>query len=307
MRIAVVQQSAHGRDVDRNIALTRHWVAHAADAGADIAVFPGTWNIGHQLPTAAELESAEARQTLLQAQRRYLAAAEEAAWKSGVAVVATYLDVDDGETPNTAHNTAHNAAALIDPSGDTVLTYREVGPARFTGEGAPGRDVATADLDLADGDQVRVGLLICHDRDFPDAALSLAHQGAELVLIPNAGPLCVNRLWQVRTRGFENRYAVALANYPEPPYSGRSLVCDGIAFDDGGNPRDHTVLLADETAGTHIVSLSLDALRHYRDTRPWGLPDDVTAPLPSTPQPGAAPQTDHPANGLSAPWGRYHT
>ena len=265
MRVAVIQQSARGRYLDGNIALTRHWARWSADEGAELVLFPEMWNIGYRLPTGQEAMSTEFRDRMARAQDDYLAAVAQIAREAGLAVVATYLEVDDDRL--------RNAAALVDRSGELVMSYAKVHVARFAGESAlhPGDTFRTADLPLADGSSIRIGLMICYDRVFPEAARALAVAGAELVLVPNASPLCVNRLWQVRTRAFENKFAVVLANYPELPYAGQSVVCDGIAFDERGEPRDHTVLLADEHPATHLVDLPLAALRRYRASQPWGL------------------------------------
>jgi predicted amidohydrolase len=135
-------------------------------------------------------------------------------------------------------------------------------------------------LALAGGKEATVGVLICYDRVFPEAARTLALRGAEVVFVPNAGPLCANRVAQVRTRAFENQLAVAVANYPGGAQGGSSLgggslVCDGIAFDPDGSPRDHTVAQAGELPAVLTADVSLEALRVYRAAQPWGLGDRV--------------------------------
>jgi predicted amidohydrolase len=118
--------------------------------------------------------------------------------------------------------------------------------------------------------------MICYDRVHPEAARTLALRGAELVCVPNAGPLCENRLAQVRTRAFENQVAIAVANYPRP-FGGASIVCDGIGFDPDGTPRDPTVVQAGGGPELVIADVRLDALREYRRGQPWGLADRVPA------------------------------
>ncbi|MDS0139963.1 MULTISPECIES: carbon-nitrogen hydrolase family protein [unclassified Amycolatopsis] len=277
--MAVVQRYSSGRRVAENVELARRYTREAAGRGAEVVVFPEMWNIGYRLPAAGEAASPAFRDGAAAAQDRYLADTARTAAETGVAIVATYLEVTaDG---------LRNAAALVGPSGDVVLRYAKVHLATFAGESvlSAGEGYPVADLALPGGRTVRIGLLLCYDRVFPEAAGSLAAAGAEVVLIPNAGPLCENRLWQVRTRAFENKLAVAVANYPG---HGHSIVCDGIAFDESGAPRDHTVLLADGTPRTPVAEIPLAALRAYRAAQPWGAPSspDVRVHLAGQGNPG---------------------
>ncbi len=263
-----MQRAARGRMVPDNIVLARRYARQAAERGAEIVVFPEMWNLGYRLPDAREAASPAFRDWAAAAQDRYLADTARTAAETGLAIVATYLEV--------AADGLRNAAALVGSSGEVVLRYAKVHLAAFAGESvlSAGDGFPVADLALPGGRTVRVGLLVCYDRVFPDAAGTLALAGAELVLVPNAGPLCENRLWQVRTRAFENKLAVAVANYPG---HGRSIVCDGIAFDERGTSRDHTVLLADGTPQTPVAEIPLAALRAYRAAQPWGPPSSADA------------------------------
>ena len=71
------------------------------------------------------------------------------------------------------------------------------------------------------GGPVRVGAMICMDREFSESARILMPKGAELILTPNACPLEAHRLGQFRARAFENMVGLAMANYAAPQYNGR--------------------------------------------------------------------------------------
>lgn len=77
----------------------------------------------------------------------------------------------------------------------------------------PGDDFYVADLDTAAG-VVKVGAMICYDREFPESARILMLKGAEIVLTPNACPMEINRLSQLRGRAYENMMGIATCNYP---------------------------------------------------------------------------------------------
>lgn len=53
------------------------------------------------------------------------------------------------------------------------------------------------DLDTAGG-IVKVGAMICYDREFPESARILMLKRAEIILVPNACPMDINRLSQLR-------------------------------------------------------------------------------------------------------------
>ena len=105
--------------------------------------------------------------------------------------------------------------------------------------------------------------MICYDREFPESARLLMLQGAELILVPNACPMEVNRLSQLRARAFENMVCIAMCNYPDgvPDCNGRSSVFDGMAWKENG---DMNILLADGGEGIFLACADMDALREYR-------------------------------------------
>ena len=126
-----------------------------------------------------------------------------------------------------------NTLVLFDRFGRRVLTYAKVHTCDFDVERNLTRDdeFYVADLDTAAG-TVKVGAMICFDREFPESARILMLQGAELILTPNACPMEINRLAQLRGRAYENMLAIATCNYPAgvPDCNGESTVFDGVAY-----------------------------------------------------------------------------
>ena len=115
--------------------------------------------------------------------------------------------------------------------------------------------------------------MICYDREFPESARLLMLQGAELILVPNACPMELNRLAQLRARSFENMAAVATCNYPlgQPDCNGRSTVFDGVVYlPELSGSRDICLLEADGQEGIYLADLDLDMLRAYREREVHG-------------------------------------
>ena len=115
--------------------------------------------------------------------------------------------------------------------------------------------------------------MICYDREFPESARLLMLQGAEILLVPNACPMEINRLSQLRARAFENMVGVATANYAfgQPDCNGHSSAFDGIAYDDSHPASRDTLLVeAGEGEGIYLASFPMDALRAYRQREVHG-------------------------------------
>jgi predicted amidohydrolase len=209
----------------------------AKTAGADLALFPEMWSIGYTFPKqslqdrAPRFNPSEFAAVAEPADGAWVAAYRELAAELEMAIGVTYLERTSSGSRNTM--------SLLDARGDEVLRYAKVHLCTFHSEGSlePGEMFPVVDLDTAAG-SVRVGALICYDREFPEAARLLMLNGAEVVLVPNACGIDDNRMAQLRTRSFENMFAVAMANYAAPQHNGRSVVFDGIANDEHGHPRD---------------------------------------------------------------------
>ena len=167
-----------------------------------------------------------------------------------------------------------NSLVLFDRFGVKQLTYAKVHTCDFDVERhlTPGEDFYVTALDTACG-MVQVGAMICFDREFPESARILMLKGAELILVPNACPMEINRLSQLRGRAYENMLAIATCNYPEtvPDCNGGSSVFDGVAYlPEEEHSRDTCILQAGGQEGIYLASLNLDQLRSYRQQEVHG-------------------------------------
>jgi len=261
LRIALLQIAAAGYDRVANLETGLAACRRAAELGADIALFPEMWSIGYAF------ERDDLERWRAQAVRRdgeFVGRFARLAEDLRLAIAVTYLE----RGPSGPRNTL----TLFDSRGREALTYAKVHTCAFDRPEvalATGDAFAVADLDTAAG-PVRLGAMICFDREFPEAARILALQDAELILVPNACEMEMNRLGQLRARAFENMCAVALANYPAPQSNGHSALFDPMAFTSDGVSRDTCVFEAGEEAGVFVAPLDLGALREWRRTEVWG-------------------------------------
>ena len=229
----------------------------ARDMGADIALFPEMWSDGYALPQdRQELDelSVDLDGDFVQNFRKLAADLQ-------MAIGITILERHDPKPLNTL--------ILFDRKGEKRLHYAKVHTCDFDKERilSSGEDFYVVDLDIG-RDKIKVGAMICFDREFPESARILMLKGAEVILAPNACPMEINRLSALRTRAYENMLAVATCNYPkgQPDCNGHSTVFDGVAWlrDESGS-RDMCVLESPEEEGIYLAEIDMDLLREYRE------------------------------------------
>lgn len=120
----------------------------------------------------------------------------------------------------------------------------------------------------------KIGMLICHDRHYPEGARALALNGAEIMLVPSATPdksLSV-RVWEKElcAHAIFNEYFVAGLNRVGTEgnytYYGRSVVFDpaGELLAQAGP--DEEILIAD--CDLDLITQRRRAWQFYRDRRP---------------------------------------
>ena len=258
MKVALLQMTGGDHNLEKGLAFCRQ----ARSCGADLALFPEMWNCGYDL--SGSLSDIRAR--AVPADGPFVTAHRELAEELGMAVAVTFLEADGPALKN--------SVILFDRRGREVLHYAKVHTCDFGEERVltRGEGFFTADLDTAEG-PVRVGAMICFDREFPESARLLMLQGAEVVLVPNACPMEINRLSQLRTRAFENMMGLATANYafPHPDCNGHSSAFDGIAYREGEpGSRDTLIVEAGEGEGIFLADFPLGQMRAYRSAEAHG-------------------------------------
>jgi len=235
----------------------------AKQMGADIALFPEMWNIGYALTHDRE----ETERNAVGLDSEYIARFKALAREQNIAIGITFLEKYDPSP--------RNSFILIDRKGDIVLYYAKVHTCVFDPterQLTAGDDFYVTDLGT-ENCTVKIGAMICYDREFPESARILMLKGAEIILVPNACPMEINRLTQLRARAFENMVGIATTNYPhgQPDCNGHSSAFDGIAYrpDESGS-RDTLIIEAGEAEGIYLASFPVDELREYRQREVHG-------------------------------------
>jgi predicted amidohydrolase len=243
-RIAVVQPICHPPGSDEaNVADAVQAIGRAAAEGAQFVCFPetypGPWRMPARFdPTAALVEAAAKHRTHV--------------------VFGTIEPIDHKAA------TAYNLICMAYPDGRAPARYRRThpnGPWIYTGGPAwefqwvPGDEFPV--FDTVHG---KVGLAMCSEVYVPEVGRALALRGAELIFMPAGKDK--RKLWAtwralIWARAIEN-LAIVVTTQNLFNHSER-----GLAMVAG--PEE--ILFESTIAGTTIVDVSLDRLRHLRATR----------------------------------------
>lgn len=262
LKIALLQLTPTG-SLQGNLEKGLDACRRAKKMGADLALFPEMWSNGYAIYDRPGSEwMAEAIPTDSDFICQFGKLAQELEMAIGITLLETYA------------TGPRNTLILFDRFGHRILTFAKFHTCDFDVEShlTRGEDFYVEELDTACG-KVKVGAMICFDREFPESARILMLKGAEVILTPNACPMEINRLSQLRARAYENMLCVATCNYPDtvPDCNGNSTVFDGVAYLPGlEGSRDTCILQADEKEGIYLAELDLKQLREYRRSEVHG-------------------------------------
>lgn len=242
--------------MDKNLEKGIDYCKKAKDQGADIALFPEMWSVGYTIP----LDINKLKESSIEINSPFINAFKTLSKDLNMAIGITFLEKNEPFPKN--------SICLFDRMGKQALVYAKIHTCDFGDECrlSPGDDFYVADLDTEAG-TVKIGTMICYDREFPESARILMLKGAEIILVPNACPMEINRLSQLRARAYENMVGIVTVNYPKgkPDCNGHSSAFDGIAYKpDESCSRDTLIIEAGESEGIYMATLPIDELREYR-------------------------------------------
>ncbi|QHQ59559.1 carbon-nitrogen hydrolase family protein [Anaerocolumna sedimenticola] len=234
----------------------------AKDMGADIALFPEMWSVGYNIPEDMD-------------ELKAIAVSVSSAFVDSFSKLANDLNMAIGITLlEKCEPLPRNTLCIFDRFGRNVLTYAKVHTCDFGEECrlTAGDDFYVTELNTAQGN-VKIGAMICYDREFPESARILMLKGSEIILVPNACPMEINRLSQLRARAYENMVGIATVNYPKgkPDCNGHSSAFDGIAYRPGEpGSRDTLIIEAGEQEGIYMADFNMNEIREYRNNEVHG-------------------------------------
>jgi N-carbamoylputrescine amidase len=219
MRVACAQYAVREGDPDHNLERSLYFIQRVAAEGTNLVVLPELANSGCDL---------DSRERALDLAEEIPTGPTVRAWRreaevSGICVVGGVLEREG--------DTLYNSAVLLGPG--VVGRYRKThlwDKEKHLYE--PGQELPTFDTPLG-----RIGLLICYDAWFPEAARTLALKGAQILCVPSNAPddwvperqrrgdLTMLNVHCIASAN-ANRVLVAAANRVGDGYLGRSCAVD---------------------------------------------------------------------------------
>ena len=248
-RVAVLQMRSVSREYESNIKTIIKFMAEAKQEGADILLLPECFITGYDLTIDNDSAMTEGD----------LSPLCEQAGKLGIGLVATALSKGEHHP--------QNAAFVIGKDGKILMKYAKVHTCDFADEKVlePGTEFKVCDFD-----GVKIGIMICYDREYPESARILMLKGAEMILVPNDCGSMHSRLQALSTRAYENMCGVAMAN-PNGENAGNSCAYSPICWDGNGECVDNTLFLANANAeGLFYAEFDMDKIRAYREREMMG-------------------------------------
>ncbi len=262
LKVALLQIAPMG-SLNENLEKGIEYCKRAKGMGVDIALFPEMFSCGYDI---YDREPEVWTKDAIDFEHRFVQDFGRLAKELEMAIGITLLEKFEPLPRNTM--------VLFDRFGNRVMTYAKVHTCDFGVEKnlTPGDDFYVVDLNTAMGN-VKIGAMICYDREFPESARILMLKGAEIVLVPNACPMEMNRLSQLRGRAYENMIGIATCNYPDsvPDCNGHSNAFDGVAYlPELSGSRDTCLVEANGEEGIFIAEFDMDMLREYRSREVHG-------------------------------------
>src|ERR1039457_6389645 len=198
MKLSCVQFAPEYRDVQNNLDRIRGFVRKS---DADIVIFPELAQTGYFFTSKDEIASLA--QTVDGSIARSLSAF---AIEENKAIISGFLEAADGKF--------YNSALAFDSDGKLAGHYRKVHLFYYETQIFERGDLVFPVFSLETRSGIaKVGMLICYDWRFPEAARVLARDGAELIAMPSNIVTTTGMLHTtLQTRAFENKVALAFAD-----------------------------------------------------------------------------------------------
>jgi len=256
MRIALAQILS-GSDPAANLLLVREYTGRAADAGAQLVVFPEATMCRFGVPLAPIAEPIDGP---------WANGVRRIATDSGITVIAgMFTPAGDGRLTNTLIAAGPGTPNRPDTHYDKIHLYDAFG---FTESRtvAPGHEPVVVTVD-----GVRVGLSICYDIRFPALYTELACRGAQLIVVCaswGSGPGKLEQ-WTLlaRARALDSTSYVAAAGQADP---GDSLTGSGAPTGVGGSlvasPLGEVVASAGDRPQLMVADIDVDRVAQARDS-----------------------------------------
>ena len=270
LKVAIVQYDAKEPDIEFNTEVAIRYIKEAKENGADIVLFPECFLTAYCCPDIVEellpIDELEKNpefidwcNSAVNEEEDHVLQIRKLAKELQIGVVITAFIKGEKYPQNTAF--------IIDRNGEIILKYSKVHTCDFDWE----RYLENGqEFKVCEFDGVKLGVMICYDREYPESARELMLQGAEIIFNPNCCGGMEPRLKELSVRAMENMVGVAMAN-PPALGMGRSAAFNPMVWGENGEVLDNTMIVAEESfEGIVYAEFDMDEIRKYREREDLG-------------------------------------
>lgn len=281
-KVAVIQANYPSNKCKINTKKGLQYIKKAKKMGADLVLFPECWLHGYQFPILDEcfsisdmfeMNQYEESMECIKQKKAYQewvneAVDEESDYVKQFCAVAKELHIGIVLTAYTkGTHKPRNSAMVIDKNGNILMKYSKVHTCDFSLESLL---EGGEEFKVCDFHGIKLGVMICYDREYPESARMLMLKGAEIIVVPNSCGGMRPRVQALSTRAYENMTGVVMANTAFDN-GGNSCAFQPIAWDKDGNEQEMTLFVADATSEKiYMAEFDMDAIRDYRSSEMMG-------------------------------------
>lgn len=221
-KLSVIQMESDFQNIEKNLAKAKQYVQKAIEEESKIIVLPESFIYGYDNMRIQEMiDNAITLDSEIIKDFQKIAKDNEV-----MLVVPTFLK------KNKDSIIATNSAILISDEGEILDVFSKTHPVGKERELIKRGNT----YNVIDTKYGKVGMLICYDVCFPEAARIMALKGAQLLLVPAAwrGTYYFNEWWDINLscRAIDDLYYVAAANQigitGDEYFAGRSKIVDPL-------------------------------------------------------------------------------
>lgn len=268
-KIAIIQSKCDPYNCQLNTQKGLKFVREAKLHDADIVLFPECWITGYEFPDVDKSLTMEEIEKTSQYREWFSRSLDEdSSYIQEFCKLAKELQIGIVITGYTKGiSRPQNSAMVINKSGEIMMKYSKVHTCDFADESLL---ESGNEFKVCDFHGVKIGIMICYDREYPESARILMLKGAELILVPNDCESMLPRTQVLSTRAYENMTGVVMAN-PPGKNAGCSCAFSPIVWDENGEVIDNKIVLADSmTENIYIAEYNMTQLRSYRKSEMMG-------------------------------------
>jgi deaminated glutathione amidase len=254
MRIALAQISA-GTEPTANLGLVEDYTRRAADAGAQLVLFPEATMCRFGVPLAPIAEPLDGA---------WASGVRAIAERAGIVVVAGMFVPAEEDTAGRVTNTLIATGPGVEARYDKIYLYDAFGFAE-SDTVAPGHEPVVVEVD-----GVSVGLTLCYDVRFPELYVELARRGAQLITVHASWGTGPGKLEQwtllARARAIDTTGYVAAVDQAYPGDEIAAVGPTGVGGSVVASPVGEVVTSAGADPQLVVADIDLDTAQKVRET-----------------------------------------